>query len=102
MMRMGRRRPSGNAWIVSIANLLDELGVESSTNHGLTGRDDDGSMAAFERGGGSHGTALLLSADCANRPGTSPQVTRADLDAARAANWWGRPITVRQDQILER
>jgi len=52
MMRRGRRRPSGNAWIVSIANLLDELGVESSTNHGLTGRDDDGSMAAFERGGG--------------------------------------------------
>jgi len=74
------------------------------------------------------GTALLLSAGCAttdewatwkqnsahfasiehyrfsmrNRPGTSPQVTRADLDAARAQNWWGRPITVRQDQILER
>jgi len=31
MMRMGRRGPSGNAWIVSIANLLDELRVESST-----------------------------------------------------------------------
>jgi len=74
------------------------------------------------------GTALLLSTGCAttdewatwsqnsahfasiehyrfsvkNRPGTSPRVTREDLDATRAQNWWGRPITVRQEQILER
>src|SRR2546428_6540014 len=52
MTSIGRRRPSGNAWIVSIANLLDELTVESSTNPGLTRRGDDGSMAASERRGG--------------------------------------------------
>ena len=74
------------------------------------------------------GTALLLSAGCAttdewqtwkenpahfassehyrfsmkNRAGTSPQVTREDLSAAQAQNWWGRPITVSQEEILER
>jgi hypothetical protein len=30
------------------------------------------------------------------------RVTRADVEAARAENWWGRPVTVGQDQIIER
>ena len=37
-----------------------------------------------------------------NAPGASPQVSRDDLEAARAQNWWGRPITVRQEELLER
>ena len=30
------------------------------------------------------------------------RVTRADVEAARAENWWGRPVTVDQDQLIER
>ena len=37
-----------------------------------------------------------------NAPGSSPRVSREDLEAARAQNWWGRPITVRQEELLER
>ena len=37
-----------------------------------------------------------------NAPGSSPRVSREDLEAARAHNWWGRPITVRQEELLER
>lgn len=37
-----------------------------------------------------------------NAPGESPRVSRDDLEAARAQNWWGRPITVRQEELLER
>ena len=29
-------------------------------------------------------------------------VTRADLDGARGEGWWGQPITVSSEQILER
>jgi hypothetical protein len=34
--------------------------------------------------------------------GDHKRVTRADVEAARAENWWGRPVTVGQDQIIER
>ena len=34
-----------------------------------------------------------------NRDG-APRVSRADVDLARAQNWWGRAITVDQSQIL--
>ncbi|MEK7701498.1 MAG: hypothetical protein AAB418_05775 [candidate division NC10 bacterium] len=37
-----------------------------------------------------------------NREGEAPRVTRADIQLARQQNWWGRPITVAQEQILER
>ena len=37
-----------------------------------------------------------------NREGGSPQVTRQDVTLARNEGWWGKPITVGQDQILER
>jgi hypothetical protein len=37
-----------------------------------------------------------------NREGTRPTVTRKDITLARDQGWWGKPITVSQDQILER
>ncbi len=37
-----------------------------------------------------------------NREGTSPRVTRTDVQEARDQAWWGKPITVSQEQILER
>jgi len=36
-----------------------------------------------------------------NRSGT-PRVTREDIALARDESWWGRPITVSQEQILVR
>ncbi|OGK96010.1 MAG: hypothetical protein A3E31_17875 [Candidatus Rokubacteria bacterium RIFCSPHIGHO2_12_FULL_73_22] len=37
-----------------------------------------------------------------NREGTQARVTRQDIQVARDQNWWGKPITVSQEQILER
>lgn len=37
-----------------------------------------------------------------NRAGMSPQVTRQDVAWARDEAWWGKAITVGQEQILER
>ncbi len=37
-----------------------------------------------------------------NREGSSPKVTRQDIAMARDQGWWGKPITVSQEQILER
>ena len=37
-----------------------------------------------------------------NREGGSPRVTRADINQARDQGWWGKPITVAQESILER
>jgi hypothetical protein len=37
-----------------------------------------------------------------NREGAAPRVTRQDIAMAREQAWWGRPITVGQEQILER
>ncbi len=37
-----------------------------------------------------------------NREGTSERVTRQDIAMARDEGWWGRPVTVSQEQILER
>jgi hypothetical protein len=34
--------------------------------------------------------------------GDQKRVTRVDVKAARAESWWGRPVTVGQDQIIER
>ena len=32
----------------------------------------------------------------------APQVRRSDIEIARAQNWWGKPITVAQSQVVER
>ena len=37
-----------------------------------------------------------------NREGANPKVTRQDIALARDQGWWGKPITVSQEQILER
>ena len=37
-----------------------------------------------------------------NREGKDARVTRADINSARTQGWWGKPITVSQEQILER
>ncbi len=37
-----------------------------------------------------------------NTEGASPRVTRADVAQARDQAWWGKPITVSQEQILEK
>jgi hypothetical protein len=37
-----------------------------------------------------------------NREGKDARVSRADINAARTEGWWGKPITVSQEQILER
>ena len=37
-----------------------------------------------------------------NSEGSAPRVTRQDIALARDEGWWGKPITVSQEQILER
>lgn len=37
-----------------------------------------------------------------NTEGSAPKVTRQDISLARDEGWWGKPITVNQEQILER
>jgi hypothetical protein len=37
-----------------------------------------------------------------NREGSRATVTRKDITLARDEGWWGKPISVNQDQILER
>ena len=37
-----------------------------------------------------------------NREGKAATVTREDIALARQQNWFGRPVTVSQEQILER
>ncbi|HEV8643025.1 MAG TPA: hypothetical protein VGV13_18205 [Methylomirabilota bacterium] len=37
-----------------------------------------------------------------NREGASTRVTRSDIGLAREEGWWGKPVTVGQEQILER
>jgi len=46
---------------------------------------------------GDHGFFSLR-----NREGTSAKVTRDDIAMARDQGWWGKPITVSSEQILER
>jgi hypothetical protein len=37
-----------------------------------------------------------------NTEGKTPRVTRQDIALARDQGWWGKAITVNQEQILER
>ena len=34
--------------------------------------------------------------------GTNPRVSRQDIVLAREEGWWGKPIAVAQEQIIER
>ena len=42
-----------------------------------------------------------LSFSMRNREGIPPQVTRQDLEVARAESWWGKTITVSAEQIFK-
>ncbi len=46
---------------------------------------------------GHHGMFSLQN----NNDGSSPQVSRLDIQAAQNENWWGKVITVRPAQIFE-
>ena len=46
---------------------------------------------------GDHGFFSLR-----NREGKTAKVTRGDIALARNEGWWGKPITVSSEQILER
>ena len=46
---------------------------------------------------GDHGFFSLR-----NREGKTAKVTRGDIALARDQAWWGKPITVSSEQILER
>jgi len=37
-----------------------------------------------------------------NREASKPRVTRTDIAKARDEGWWGKPVTVATDQILEK
>ena len=37
-----------------------------------------------------------------NSEGSAPKVTRKDVTLARDEAWWGKPITIASEQILER
>lgn len=43
-----------------------------------------------------------LSFSVKNPEGRQPQVTRNDITQARDQGWWGKPVTVTQEAILER
>lgn len=46
------------------------------------------------------GTHLAFS--IRNREGSAARVTRQDIAMSRDEGWWGKPITVSTEQILER
>ena len=46
---------------------------------------------------GQHATFSLRN----NKDGSDPRVSRADIDAARSENWWGKAITVSPEEIFK-
>lgn len=46
---------------------------------------------------GDHGLFSLRN----NKDGSNPRVTRTDVEAARQQTWWGKTITVSQEQIFQ-
>jgi hypothetical protein len=43
-----------------------------------------------------------LSFSAKNPEGKAPRVSRTDVAMARTEGWWGKPVTVGQDNILTR
>lgn len=58
--------------------------------------------ATWQSGGAHFASTDHLYFSVRNSMGRSPQVTRRDIEAARTEGWWGAPVTVKQEQILER
>lgn len=64
----------------------------ASTNEWRTWREHPTHFAS-----GDH-----LSFSIRNTEGAGPQVSRRDVAMARDEAWWGKPVAVGQDQIIER
>ena len=58
--------------------------------------------ATWQSGGGHFASSDHLYFSVRNSMGRSPQVTRKDIEKARAEGWWGDPVTVSQEQIVDR
>ncbi len=56
----------------------------------------------WQSGGAHFASSDHLYFSVRNSLGKSPQVTRQDIQAARSEGWWGAPVTVGQEQILDR
>ena len=78
--------------LVLIGSVLVALGGCASSEEWRTWKEHPTHYAS-----GDHGFFSLR-----NREGKSAKVTRDDIATARDQGWWGRPITVSSEQILER
>ena len=77
---------------VVVGSVLVALGGCASSDEWRTWKEHPTHYAS-----GDHGFFSLR-----NREGRSAKVTRDDIASARDQGWWGRPITVSSEQILER
>jgi hypothetical protein len=83
----------GNRWtLLMIGAVLVALAGCASSEEWATWNQHSTHFAS-----GDHGFFSIR-----NREGTSARVTRQDIAMARDQAWWGKPITVSSDQILER
>jgi len=78
--------------VVLIGGVLVALGGCASSEEWKTWKEHPTHYAS-----GDHGFFSLR-----NREGKGAKVTRDDIAMARDQGWWGRPITVSSEQILER
>ncbi|MBI1847520.1 MAG: hypothetical protein HY294_04235 [Candidatus Rokubacteria bacterium] len=58
--------------------------------------------ATWKSHGAHFASAKHMGFSLRNTEGGTPRVTRTDVALARDEAWWGKPITVGQEQILER
>jgi len=83
------RRPSRTLFVIGAALLTAAC---------ATGQDwSEWSTHSAHFASGSHAFFSLR-----NQSGSGSQVTRADLAGARGEGWWGLPVMVSSEQILER
>jgi hypothetical protein len=78
--------------VLLVGSVLVALGGCASSDEWTTWKEHPTHYAS-----GDHGFFSLR-----NRAGTSAKVTRDDIAMARDQGWWGKPITVSSEQILER
>jgi len=85
-MRTGRLR----SLVIVAAALL--AGACASGEEWATWKDHPSHFASGEH----------LAFSLRNREGSPTRVTREDIALARSQGWWGKPITVSTEQILEK
>jgi len=78
--------------LLLIGSVLVTLGGCATSEEWKTWREHPTHWAS-----GDHGFFSLR-----NREGKAARVTRDDISMARDQGWWGKPITVSSEQILER